>query len=403
MSKADREKWNDSVKGVVNASDYVKFKGDLAEYQKEFKGTGADNASNIASILDSYTNLSDEQKGVLMSTYTDSNKSNPFTVSDMEKRLKDNAFYKDLNDDGHTTLREYCNEYTQAIADGKDLTGWKAKAYMANEAGIKPEIYALFQVALKANDYDENGSYKSAEIEAAVKCIPGLTDKQRGYLWQAAKGGKTSKNNPWGATDVSKYSSSKSDAVNPVEGGTISSGFGSRSSFATSNGKSSSTNHKAIDIAAPAGTAVKAAMSGKITLVYKGDYGGYGNTVEIDHGNGIITKYHHMQDGSLEGLSVGQEVKAGQQIGKVGSTGNSTGPHLDFQVQKDGDFVDPRHYIPGYGAGSNLVYSGSASAGTIASGKSSASSSKKSSGSRKSGGSSGLRKPSALKGLPVFR
>lgn len=403
MSKADREKWNDSVKGVVNASDYVKFKGDLAEYQKEFKGTGADNASNIASILDSYTNLSDEQKGVLMSTYTDSNKSNPFTVSDMEKRLKDNAFYKDLNDDGRTTLREYCNEYTQAIADGKNLTGWKAKAYMANEAGIKPEIYALFQVALKANDYDENGSYKSAEIEAAVKCIPGLTDKQRGYLWQAAKGGKTSKNNPWGATDVSKYSSSKSDAVNPVEGGTISSGFGSRSSFATSNGKSSSTNHKAIDIAAPAGTAVKAAMSGKITLVYKGDYGGYGNTVEIDHGNGIITKYHHMLDGSLEGLSVGQEVKAGQQIGKVGSTGNSTGPHLDFQVQKDGDFVDPRNYIPGYGAGSNLVYSGSASAGTIASGKSAASSSKKSSGSRKSGGSSGLRKPSALKGLPVFR
>lgn len=403
MSKADREKWNDSVKGVVNASDYVKFKGDLAEYQKEFKGTGADNASNIASILDSYTNLSDEQKGVLMSTYTDSNKSNPFTVSDMEKRLKDNAFYKDLNDDGHTTLREYCNEYTQAIADGKDLTGWKAKAYMANEAEIKPEIYALFQVALKANDYDENGSYKSAEIEAAVKCIPGLTDKQRGYLWQAAKGGKTSKNNPWGATDVSKYSSSKSDAVNPVEGGTISSGFGSRSSFATSNGKSSSTNHKAIDIAAPAGTAVKAAMSGKITLVYKGDYGGYGNTVEINHGNGIITKYHHMQDGSLEGLSVGQEVKAGQQIGKVGSTGNSNGPHLDFQVQKDGDFVDPRNYIPGYGAGSNLVYSGSASAGTIASGKSSASSSKKSSGSRKSGGSSGLRKPSAPKGLSVFR
>ena len=403
MSKADREKWNDSVKGVVNASDYVKFKGDLAEYQKEFKGTGADNASNIASILDSYTNLSDEQKGVLMSTYTDSNKSNPFTVSDMEKRLKDNAFYKDLNDDGRTTLREYCNEYTQAIADGKNLTGWKAKAYMANEAGIKPEIYALFQVALKANDYDANGSYKSAEIEAAVKCIPGLTDKQRGYLWQAAKGGKTSKKNPWGATDVSKYSSSKSDAVNPVEGGTISSGFGSRSSFATSNGKSSSSNHKAIDIAAPAGTAVKAAMSGKITLVYKGDYGGYGNTVEIDHGNGIITKYHHMLDGSLEGLSVGQEVKAGQQIGKVGSTGNSTGPHLDFQVQKDGDFVDPRNYIPGYGAGSNLVYSGSASAGTIASGKSSASSSKKSSGSRKSGGSSGLRKPNALKGLPVFR
>ncbi len=403
MSESDRDKWNDEVKGKVNASDYVRFKSDLSAYQKEFKGTGADNAANIAEILRGYSNLTDEQRGVLMNTYSETSKSNPFRVSDLEKKLEDNSFYKALNDSGRETLRTYCNEYEQAVAGGKELSGWKAKAYMAKEAGIAPETYALFQTALKACDYDENGSYKSAEIEAAVKLMPGLNDKQRGYLWQAAKGGKTSKNNPWGATDVSKYSSSKSDAVNPVEGGTISSGFGSRSSFATSNGKSSSTNHKAIDIAAPAGTAVKAAMSGKITLVYKGDYGGYGNTVEIDHGNGIITKYHHMQDGSLEGLSVGQEVKAGQQIGKVGSTGNSTGPHLDFQVQKDGDFVDPRNYIPGYGAGSNLVYSGSASAGTIASGKSSASSSKKSSGSRKSGGSSGLRKPSAPKGLPVFR
>ena len=403
MSESDRDKWNDEVKGKVNASDYVRFKSDLSAYQKEFKGTGADNAANIAEILRGYSNLTDEQRGVLMNTYSETSKSNPFRVSDLEKKLEDNSFYKDLNDSGRETLRTYCNEYEQAVAGGKELSGWKAKAYMAKEAGIAPETYALFQTALKACDYDENGSYKSAEIEAAVKLMPGLNDKQRGYLWQAAKGGKTSKNNPWGATNVSKYSSSKSEAVNPVEGGTISSGFGSRSSFATSNGKSSSTNHKAIDIAAPAGTAVKAAMGGKITLVYKGDYGGYGNTVEIDHGNGIITKYHHMQDGSLEGLSVGQEVKAGQQIGKVGSTGNSTGPHLDFQVQKDGDFVDPRNYIPGYGAGSNLVYSGSASAGTIASGKSSASSSKKSSGSRKSGGSSGLRKPSALKGLPVFR
>ena len=404
MSESDRDKWNDEVKGKVNASDYVRFKSDLSAYQKEFKGTGADNAANIAEILRGYSNLTDEQRGVLMNTYSETSKSNPFRVSDLEKKLEDNSFYKDLNDSGRETLRTYCNEYEQAVAGGKELSGWKAKAYMAKEAGIAPETYALFQTALKACDYDENGSYKSAEIEAAVKLMPGLNDKQRGYLWQAAKGGKTSKNNPWGATNVTKYTGSGTgSAVNPVEGGTISSGFGSRSSFATSNGKSSSTNHKAIDIAAPAGTAVKAAMSGKITLVYKGDYGGYGNTVEIDHGNGIITKYHHMQDGSLEGLSVGQEVKAGQQIGKVGSTGNSTGPHLDFQVQKDGDFVDPRNYIPGYGAGSNLVYSGSASAGTIASGKSSASSSKKSSGSRKSGGSSGLRKPSALKGLPVFR
>lgn len=404
MSESDRDKWNDEVKGKVNASDYVQFKSDLSAYQQEYKGTGADNAANIAEILRGYTNLTDEQRGVLMNTYSETAKSNPFRVSDLEKKLADNSFYKDLNDSGRATLRTYCNEYEQAIADGKDLSGWKAKAYMAKEAGITPETYALFQTALKACDYDENGSYKSAEIEAAVKLLPGLTDKQRGYLWQAAKGGKASKNNPWGTTNVTKYTGGSGSAVNPVEGGTISSGFGPRSSPT----EGASSIHKAIDIAAPLGTAVRAAMPGKIVEVTKGYNGGYGNTVSVDHGNGIITKYHHMQNGSIDGVSVGQEVTAGQQIGAVGSTGISTGPHLDFQVVKDGDFVDPRKYIPGYGSGNDYFYSGSASAGAIASGRAAAESSgssKKSGGSSgRSGGTSwsGLKNPKKLKGLPIF-
>ena len=402
MSESDRDKWNDEVKGKVNASDYVRFKSDLSAYQKEYKGTGADNAANIAEILRGYTNLTDEQRGVLMNTYSETAKSNPFHVSDLEKKLADNSFYKDLNDSGRETLRTYCNEYEQAVAGGKELSGWKAKAYMAKEAGIAPETYALFQTALKACDYDENGSYKSAEIEAAVKLMPGLNDKQRGYLWQAAKGGKTSKNNPWGATNVTKYTGSGTgSAVNPVEGGAISSGFGPRSSPTAG----ASSTHKAIDIAAAAGTPVKAAMAGKVIEVTKGYNSGYGNTVSVDHGNGIITKYHHMQDGSIDGVSVGQEVAAGTQIGKVGSTGISTGPHLDFQVVKDGNFVDPRKYIPGYGSGNDYFYSGSASAGAIASGRAaeSAGSSKKSSGSSGSSGGTSLSGLKNLKKLPTFK
>ena len=398
MSKTDREKWTDEVQGKVNASDYVRFKSDLSAYNKEFKGTGADNAANVAEILRGYDNLNDDQREVLMNVYSETAKNNPFHVSALEKKLADNSFYKDLNNEGRELIRTYCNEYEQAIADGKDLSGWKAKAYMAKEAGISAETYALFQTALKANDYDGNGSYKSAEITAAVKCIPGLTDKQRGYLWQAAKGGKTSKNNPWGATDVTAYTKTSDSAVNPVEGGVIPDGGGFGPRIAPTEGASS--NHKAIDIAAPLGTPVKAVMAGKVTMVYRGDYGGYGNTVEITHENGLVTKYHHMQDGSLDGISVGQEVSAGQQIGKVGSTGISTGPHLDFQVVKDGKYVDPRNYIPGYGEGNDYVYSGSASAGTIASGKAAAASAG-SSKSGKSGGSSsnGLKSLKKLKGL----
>ena len=398
MSKTERVTWNGEVKGKVNASDYVKFKGDLAAFKKEFKGTGVDTTASVQAILDSYTNLSDEQKSVLMHVYSDSAINDPFHVSSYEQALANNDYYKSLDESEKKKLRANCNEYEQAINENKELKGWKAKAYMAREAGIEPGTYALFQTALSLINAD-GGTPANDEITQAVKLVSGISDSQRAYLWQAAYGKDTTKNNPWGGAKVTKYQKRENEAVNPVEGGTISSGFGWRQSFQTSGGQSSN-DHKAIDIAAPAGTAVKAAMSGKITLVYKGDYGGYGNTVEIDHGNGIITKYHHMQDGSLEGLSVGQEVKAGQQIGKVGSTGKSTGPHLDFQVQKDGNFVDPRNYIPGYGEGTSATISAAQAAAAAAK------ESRKSSGGSKgksSGGSSGLRKPSAPKGLSVFR
>lgn len=398
MSKTERVTWNEEVKGKVNASDYVKFKGDLAAFKKEFKGTGVDTAASVQAMLDSYTNLSDEQKSVLMHVYSDSATNDPFHVSSYEQALANNDYYKSLDESEKKKLRANCNEYEQAINENKELKGWKAKAYMAKEAGIEPGTYALFQTALSLINAD-GGTPANDEITQAVKLVSGISDSQRAYLWQAAYGKDTTKNNPWGGAKVTKYQKSENEAVNPVEGGTLSSGFGWRQSFQTSGGQSSS-NHKAIDIAAPAGTAVKAAMSGKITLVYKGDYGGYGNTVEIDHGNGIITKYHHMQDGSLEGLSVGQEVKAGQQIGAVGSTGKSNGPHLDFQVVKDGNFVDPRNYIPGYGEGTSATISAAQAAAAAAKEARKSSGGSKGSG---SGGSSGLRKPSAPKGLPVFR
>ena len=397
MSETDREKWNDGVKGIVNASDYVKFKGDLASYEAEFKGTGADHKANVSNILKSYANLTDEQRGVLMNSYSETGSSNLFHISSYEQSLVNNDYYKSLNEAEKQKLRANCNEYEQAVSEGKKLDGWKAKAYMAKEAGIEPGTYALFQTALSL--ITEGKNPKNDQITQAVKLVSGISDSQRAYLWQAAYGKDTTKNNPWGGAKVTKYQKSENETVNPVEGGTLSSGFGWRQSFQTSGGQSSS-NHKAIDIAAPAGTAVKAAKGGKVVAVTPGYNGGYGNTVEIDCGNGIVMKYHHMQDGSISGISVGQEVKAGQQIGAVGSTGNTTGPHLDFQVVKDGDFVDPRNYIPGYGEGTSATISAAQAAAAAAKEARKNSGGSKGSG---SGGSSGLRKPSAPKGLPVFR
>lgn len=404
MSEKARETWNDEVKGKVNASDYVRFKSDVAAYEAEFKGTGADHAANVANILNSYTNLTDEQKSVLMNTYNDTAKNDVFHVSEYEKSLTDNSYYKSLNDSEKSKLRAYCNEYEQAISEGRELSGWKAKAYMAKEAGIQPGTYALFQTALSLINSD-GGNAKNEEITQAVKLVPGLTDSQKAYLWQAAYGKESTKSNPWGGATVTKYQKGENKVVNPVEGGTIpdGGGFGWR----TAPTAGASNNHMAIDIAAPQGTPVKAAMSGKIVGMNKYGYGkdeyeGYGVSVTVDCGNGITMAYHHMVDGSNANLNIGDEVKAGQQIGQVGSTGISTGPHLDFQVVKDGKYVDPRNYIPGYGEGTSETISAAQAAVAASSGKKSGKS-HKSGGSGKSGGSSGglkpLKGPDSLKGL----
>ena len=253
------------------------------------------------------------------------------------------------------------------------------------EAGIEPGTYALFQTALSLINSD-GGNAKNEEITQAVKLVPDLTNSQKAYLWQAAYGKESTKSNPWGGATVTKYQKGENKAVNPVDGGTLSDGFGWRTAPTTG----ASNNHKAIDIAAPQGTPVKAAMSGKIVGMNKYGYGkdeyeGYGVSVTVDCGNGITMAYHHMVDGSNANLNIGDEVKTGQQIGQVGSTGISTGPHLDFQVVKDGKYVDPRNYIPGYGEGTSETISAAQAAVAASSGKKSGKS-HKSGGSGKSGG-----------------
>jgi len=90
------------------------------------------------------------------------------------------------------------------------------------------------------------------------------------------------------------------------------------------------------------GAAVVAASDG--TVIYAGYRGGYGNCIIIDHGNGVATLYAHMQSGSFK-VSNGAAVERRQAIGKVGSTGLSTGPHLHFEVRINGNPVDPMTYL----------------------------------------------------------
>ena len=100
--------------------------------------------------------------------------------------------------------------------------------------------------------------------------------------------------------------------------------------------------HTGIDIPAPTGTAITAAAAG--TVIYSDWLGGYGKVVMIDHGGGIVTLYAH--NSSLV-ASTGQVVSRGDTVSKAGSTGVSTGPHLHFEVRKNGAYVDPITWLRG--------------------------------------------------------
>ena len=98
--------------------------------------------------------------------------------------------------------------------------------------------------------------------------------------------------------------------------------------------------HTGLDFRATAGNPVRTTANGKV--ISANWTGGYGRMVEVDHGNGLSTRYGHLSEIDVK---VGQTVKAGQVIGEVGSTGRSTGPHLHYETRIDGEAVDPQKFL----------------------------------------------------------
>ncbi|MNK15530.1 Murein DD-endopeptidase MepM [compost metagenome] len=119
--------------------------------------------------------------------------------------------------------------------------------------------------------------------------------------------------------------------------GRISSNFGHRENPFTGE---SIERHKGLDIKGNHGEVVKTTANGKVKFASR--KGGYGNVVIIDHGYGFETYYGHLSKISVK---QGQRVAAGDAIGKIGSTGRSTGPHLHYEVHKNGKIVNPKSYL----------------------------------------------------------
>jgi len=122
----------------------------------------------------------------------------------------------------------------------------------------------------------------------------------------------------------------------PVSSGFISSYFGERADPFDGRG----AFHKGVDFAGTAGSKVVAVAAGIVT--WAGARAGYGNLVEINHGDGYVTRYAHNERALV---SVGQTVKRGDPLALMGSTGHSTGPHVHFEVLRNGRAVDPLSFI----------------------------------------------------------
>ena len=119
--------------------------------------------------------------------------------------------------------------------------------------------------------------------------------------------------------------------------GSITSRFGTRENPFDGSG---TETHKGLDIRAPFGAPVKAMAKGEVE--FAGPRGGFGNCIMLKHGNGFETLYGHL---SKILVTVGQQISIGQQIGNVGSTGRSTGPHLHYEIHRNGDKINPESFL----------------------------------------------------------
>lgn len=179
---------------------------------------------------------------------------------------------------------------------------------------------------------------KLAQLEAAAAEAERKQKEAAAAAAAAKKAQAAAKKNTSssGSSAGSAGASGNGTFTHPCPGGYISSGFGYR----TQPIAGASTNHKGIDFAAATGTPIYAAAAG--TVISAGYAGNAGNLLVISHGNGLLTYYMHC---NAIYVSAGQKVSRGQNVAAVGTTGNSTGPHLHFQVMLNGTPVNPANYL----------------------------------------------------------
>ncbi len=240
----------------------------------------------------------------------------------------DDEIYSKVKEQGVTYYRYY------AILDNNEEKTYVSSFEEAEKVvnGLKEKNSSNVEKISIVEKYEE----KIEDLVTAEDAISKLYVEQPKVV-SVAKTGTTKYAVSGSKSSSSTISQGKVDLgislIRPVSG-IISSRYASVESVRNSR------THTGIDIAAPLGTSIAAAASGTVT--FSGYSGGYGNMLVITHGNGVQTYYGHC---SKLYVSAGTSVSQGQTIAAVGSTGNSTGPHLHFEVRKNGVTYNPQNYV----------------------------------------------------------
>ncbi len=192
-------------------------------------------------------------------------------------------------------------------------------------AGLDPREFNFSADAAMGGPEKSVGSSNSSDVTASLDTLAQQVERQQERL-SALENLLLDR----------KLSAAVTPSGWPVDGGWISSGFGVRAD--PFNGHQAM--HEGVDIASRMGSPVLAVADGVVT--HSGEKAGYGLLVEITHESGLVTRYGHT---SATLVKVGDRVKKGQEIALVGSSGRSTGPHLHFEVVRNGNPVNPMRYL----------------------------------------------------------
>lgn len=336
------------ISDKVTAEEFV----DALTQVKYIKGIGKEELSDETGAEQAKAEATEFSKYLDMMGYTGEKRAaleDKFGFYSMIRQDPQNYTFDILKNEGNTYERDAISAVESSGMSASQYNQIKTLAnrlqagvdYEKGKSGAKKAAQAKI-VSQNVDNYDQY---------AAVMSALGL--KRFDSLYSS--GGKLPKDSGLNTgINVNRSSASQKTSsagfVNPTtaSNSVVTSGYGGRNAGKTSTGYSS-TDHDGIDIGGTGGNlngqAADSIGGGKVTEVGY-DENGYGNYVVVDHGNGYTSLYGHLQKATVK---QGDTVSAGQQVGVIGSTGSSTAPHLHLRVHKNGQSIDPRTVIPGYG------------------------------------------------------